>query len=198
MRFERLNIEKHDLDKISKLIYETELEAFKSLIGKDENDAINNIKKLIKYGNNSFGYDHIHVVSDDKGNVLGILVSFGGGEASYWNDIKVYFKILNFQDFLKLILRGLIINNILITNLDENDYYLSNIAVDTRCRSQGIGSYIIENALKLAKDAGYERVLLDVTLNNGRALKLYERFGFKVYSTNKVKNTKSMEFIIQK
>ena len=106
MKFVKLNIDKHDLNKVSELIYETELTIIKQLLGKDQNEAINNIKNLIKSGNNYFGHENIHVVIDENENILGILVSFSGRETSLWNDLKVYLKVLNFYDFLKCAVKG--------------------------------------------------------------------------------------------
>lgn len=181
MKFKKLDINKHDIDKVSKLIYETELAIFRPLIGKDRDRATQNIKKLIKAGNNTFGLEHIYVVSDENGNVLGILVSFCGRETSFWNDFKAYFKVLGVYSFLKYVVKGTLINELLTASVGENDYYLSNIAVDPRCRGQGIGTFILENAFKVAEEKGCRRVILDVTLNNLGASRLYERVGFKVY-----------------
>jgi ribosomal protein S18 acetylase RimI-like enzyme len=181
MKFVKLDIDKHDLNRVSELIYETELTIFKQLLGKNESEAVQNIKKLVKLGNNSFGHEHIHVVSDEEENILGILVSFCGRETSLWSDFREYFKVLNFYNFLKYAVKGTLINELLTASVGKNDYYLSNIAVDPQFRDQGIGTYILENAFKTAEKKGCKRVLLDVTLNNEGARRLYERFGFKVY-----------------
>ncbi len=180
MKFEKLDLTRHDIDKVSELIYETELELFRSLLGKDEFEATQNIKELVKAGGNSLGHENIHVINH-QGDVLGILVSFIGRETSFWSDFKAYYKILNSYDFLKYIIKGTLINKLLTADLGENEYYLSNIAIDANFRGQGIGSYILENAVKLAENIGCRRVILDVTMDNEGALRLYERFGFKIY-----------------
>ncbi len=202
MKFVKLDANKHDLNKISELIYETELTTFKQLLGKNENEAVQNIKKLVKLGNNSFGYEHIHVVTDEGENILGILISFCGRETSLWWDFKNYFKVLKFYDFLKYAVKGTLINELLTASVGKNDYYLSNIAVDPQFRGQGIGTYILENAFKAADKKGCKRVLLDVTLHNEGARRLYERFGFKVYGKKdpklvfKGKGTLNMEHLV--
>lgn len=202
MKFEPLNIEQHDLEIVSELIYETELAIFRSLLGKDKEKAVYNIKRLITSGNNSFGYEHIHVVSEKHNSILGILVSFSGRQRSVWNDLKAYSEILDFPDFLKFITKGTIINELLTANVGRDDYYLSNIAVDPDCRGQGIGTYILENALKLAEEAECRRLILDVTFNNQGAFKLYKRFGFKVYGKTsaewifKDQGTRNMEIFL--
>ena len=201
MKFLRLDTDKNDLNKVSELIYETELTIFKQLLGKDEKEATENIRNLVESGNNYFGYENIHVMCDDDENMMGILVSFSGRETSSWNDLKAYFRILNFYNFLKCAVKGTLINRSLTASLGKNDYYLSNIAVDPQYRGQGIGTYILKNAVKTAEDKGCRRVLLDVTFKNKGAKRLYERFGFKVYSKNTPKlfkghGTLSMEYFI--
>ena len=201
MKFEKLDLKRHDLNKVSKLIYETELEVFRSLLGKEEDEVTQNIKRLIKLGNNSLGHENIHVVK--HANVIGILVSFSGKETSLWKDFKAYFKILNFNKFLKYMVKGTAISELLTTSVGRNDYYLSNVAVDPTFRGQGIGSYILKNAIKLAEDAECQRLILDVTMDNEGALRLYKRSGFKVYDKNiaewifKGQGTWSIEFLFK-
>lgn len=202
MKFEPLNIEKHDLRKVSELIYETELRTFRSLIGKDESEAIKNIESLICMGNNSFGNENIHVVSDNDNEILGILVSFSMDDITLWEELKVYSKILNFFDLLKYLFKETLVDGMLTDSFATGDYYLCNVAVDHSYRGQGIGKYIMENALELADGTSCERVVLKVTLKNEKALKLYKRFGFKVTSKNiadgflKDENTYDMELLI--
>ncbi len=202
MKFEPLNIEQHDLGKVSKLIYETELEIFRSILGNDETEGIKNIESLIKAGNNLFGSENIHVVSDGDGEVLGILVSFRGDEITFWKELKAHSKILDFYDLLRYLFKGTLIDELLTARVDGKDYYISNIAVDPEFRGQGMGTCIVENALKHAENSGCGKVILNVTLNNERALKFYERFGFKVTGKNtadwifKDQGTFDMELLI--
>ena len=202
MKFVKLNIHKHDLNKVAELIYETELSIFRPLIGKNRKIATQNIKKLIKEGNNTFGHEHIYVVSDKNEDVFGILVSFCGKETSMWNDFKAYFKVLEFYSFLKYVVKGTLINELLTASVGKDEYYLSNIAADSSHRGQGIGTYILENAFNVAEKKGCRRVILDVTLDNVGASRLYERFGFKVYGKKnpkwifKGKGTFNMEHFV--
>jgi ribosomal protein S18 acetylase RimI-like enzyme len=56
--------------------------------------------------------------------------------------------------------------------------HLSDIAVNPRYQSQGIGSRLMEAAERLVEHRGYERVGLSVALDNVRARRLYERRGY--------------------
>lgn len=45
----------------------------------------------------------------------------------------------------------------------------------------GIGSIMLETALRYAKEAGFEQAELEVVSSNTKAIKLYEKYGFKKY-----------------
>ena len=47
----------------------------------------------------------------------------------------------------------------------------------------GIGSIMLETALRYAKEVGYEQAELEVVSSNTKAIKLYEKYGFKKYGT---------------
>ncbi len=47
----------------------------------------------------------------------------------------------------------------------------------------GIGGIMLETALRYAKEVGYEQVELEVVSSNTKAIKLYEKYGFKKYGT---------------
>lgn len=47
--------------------------------------------------------------------------------------------------------------------------------------SCGIGSIMLETALKYAKEVGFEQAELEVVSSNTKAIKLYEKYGFKKY-----------------
>lgn len=47
----------------------------------------------------------------------------------------------------------------------------------------GIGGIMLKTALRYAKEVGYEQVELEVVSSNTKAIKLYEKYGFKKYGT---------------
>lgn len=56
--------------------------------------------------------------------------------------------------------------------------HIANIAVHPDFRRQGIGHQLLEKALAFAKEAGCEKVFLEVRVSNVPARQLYTRFGF--------------------
>lgn len=57
------------------------------------------------------------------------------------------------------------------------------IAVLKDAWHQGIGEALLTEILKFAEDTGFELVELEVASTNHNAIKLYEKFGFKIYGT---------------
>lgn len=78
MKFEKLDLKKHDLGSVSELIYETDISTF-NFFFHNKNVATEKIGKLILTGKNTLGCEGIHVLSGDN-QVLGVLVSFQGNE----------------------------------------------------------------------------------------------------------------------
>lgn len=54
----------------------------------------------------------------------------------------------------------------------------------------GIGRQMFEEALRVAKELGYEQVELEVHADNHKAIAMYKSFGFEIYGTRK----KDMKF----
>jgi len=65
-------------------------------------------------------------------------------------------------------------------------YYISQLVVAAPYRKQGYGKLLIEHACRLARQAGLERVELDVESDNRPALWLYQRTGFREVSSSEV------------
>jgi [ribosomal protein S18]-alanine N-acetyltransferase len=60
----------------------------------------------------------------------------------------------------------------------DNETPILGIALHPHVRGKGIGTLLMEEVLKEAKELGYKKMSLSVDPNNP-ALRLYERYGFK-------------------
>ena len=60
------------------------------------------------------------------------------------------------------------------------ELYLANFGVDAECRSQGVGSRMIDQKIQQARDQGYRIFGLDVAVTNPRAQALYSKLGLLV------------------
>ena len=62
--------------------------------------------------------------------------------------------------------------------------YISNLGVAPDLRGRGIGGALLNHQKKVAKGKSRRVYALDVSVNNPRAQKLYERLGFKITREN--------------
>lgn len=60
---------------------------------------------------------------------------------------------------------------------NKGDFFLADIQIHEPFRNRGFGTKVLESALEIAKDRGYERIFLKV-FKTSPALNLYYRFGF--------------------
>lgn len=179
MKFEKLDIKNHRVWKVAELIYETDVDTLDFFFG-NKDGAVEIIEKLVIAGKNTTGYEKIHVVSGNDNWILGVLVSFQGNEIDKKQEMRIIRENFNLYDILKLTVID-IIDRLFLADLESNDYYLACVSVDEEFRGIGIGTFILENSLRLAKERGLKRVVLDVNLDNSGAKRLYERFGFSIF-----------------
>ncbi len=59
------------------------------------------------------------------------------------------------------------------------------ISVRKQFWGKGIGSSLMEECLKIAKQKGFKKIQLEVMSNNNRAMALYKKFGFEVEGVKK-------------
>lgn len=60
-----------------------------------------------------------------------------------------------------------------------DEAHLLNVAVSAQKQGQGLGRFLLNQAVACARGLGMESVLLEVRPSNTRALQIYERYGFK-------------------
>ncbi|MDC8756220.1 ribosomal protein S18-alanine N-acetyltransferase [Janthinobacterium fluminis] len=59
-----------------------------------------------------------------------------------------------------------------------DEAHLLNVAVSAAIQGQGLGRFLLNQAVACARGLGMESVLLEVRPSNTRALEIYQRYGF--------------------
>lgn len=202
MNLIKLEIIKHDLELVSKLIYETDENLFKKFLDKNHKTAIEKLKKLIIAGKNSYGHENIYIAENENSEIIGVVVAFRGDEIKLISETKVYWNYMNFQDFIKLTLIKPVYDKISASSIERNDFYIGNLAVIDSMRGKGIGTKLLNQIIAIAVEKKCKRVLLDVIQYNLKAKKFYEKKGFRVCGEKGCKwvaltdRTYGMEYII--
>lgn len=201
MHFQKMDRQKHDSFKVSTIIYEADVDTFNFFFGNKQKTS-EKIEKLVAAGDNDLGYQQTYVVTNEENQILGVMVYSTGGKGDKIRQLKVLLKNLNIIDSLKFIMIE-ILDSIFLSDLDKDDYYFAIIAVDEDSRGQGVGSFIIEEGIKLARKKGCKRAVLDVDLENEGALRLYEKSGFKKFNKKRIsifrweKGVYNMEYLFK-
>jgi ribosomal protein S18 acetylase RimI-like enzyme len=134
-----------------------------------------NKTKLIKVFSCGFLLDCFYVAIINN-EIIGMVACMGKGEVCFKLGLKTIVKYIG-------IFRGLIINFNLkqflkgFPKLDEKTALIEYLAIDTKHLRKGIASTLVKSLFTLTE---YENYILEVIGTNKKAIKLYEKIGFKV------------------
>ncbi|MCP3904692.1 MAG: GNAT family N-acetyltransferase [Planctomycetes bacterium] len=78
----------------------------------------------------------------------------------------------------------------------ENEAEVRRLRVRDGYRRCGIGTRLMEQATDFCQRHGYLKVVLDVRVERGPAISLFEKFGFKHGRTREIGERKTLEFYI--
>lgn len=73
-----------------------------------------------------------------------------------------------------------------LLKLQPDDFYLSRIAVSAAARGRGIGTHLIQQTEREARERGCPRIALEVSPNSAAAVRLYLREGFQQIDARRV------------
>lgn len=160
----------------------------------NENNKTNSDNVVDNGHINHNGYD-----ADDE--IIGLVQIVKGELNGLFGDILNVFKHLKISDAFKFSFIY-ILDYFILTKTIFNDFYIAELAIDEKKRGKGLGTAVLKEIIKKAKDKNFKRVVLDVNFNNEGAFKLYRSLGFKVFNKRKVKlfnkerGMNNMEYIL--
>ena len=80
-----------------------------------------------------------------------------------------------------------ILDHFVLCDIEPDDLYLAEIAIDDSQRGQGLGKQVLYDVIDYAKSKNLNRVILDADFRNTGAKRLYESIGFKVFNKKRIK-----------
>jgi len=185
MQFTKLDINKHDLNKVAELIFETEPELFSLLFGKNKIKALSRIIRAVKTGNTSFGYNNIYLALKEE-QILGLTIIYKGDEVDKKTETRNISDALDFIGLMRLyILEKILLNKLLTRNLDKKELYINNLCVDKNNRKRGIGIFLLKNIINQAQLKNCKTIVLDVSNENIVAVELYKKYEFNISEERK-------------
>ena len=171
MKYETFNPDIHDTYKVARLVYDVDFRTFDMLFKTDES-AIKTIQKDLYKREID---DYFKVILNDEDEIIGMLIIYTSKTSH-----KFYLKSL------RLLIVD-ILDHFVLCDIEDNDFYIAEIAIDESMRGKGLGKTVLLDAIEYARKKGYYRVILDADFRNTGAKSLYERMGFKEFNKKRVK-----------
>lgn len=130
--------------------------------------------KALAIYNKSLKNDQVFYALLD-GNVVGLI------GLQYKNRTFLEFKYRDLRKYFNPLQSYFIYKIYKLTSpkIKDDVLRIDSVAVDTSCRSLGIGTQLINKVFEFAKNKGFKEVVLEVINTNPKAKELYERIGFK-------------------
>lgn len=170
MRYETFDPQKHDLTKVAKLVYDVDFRTFDMLFKTPESAVKCIAKDLPKRG---LGEYFKVIMEDDQ--IIGVLMIYNSRVSHRFYLKSLRLLIVDILDYFAL------------ADIEEDDLYLAEVAIDSKLRGRGIGRKVVCDVIEYAKSKGYKRVTIDADFRNHGAKRLYERIGFRQFNKKSVK-----------
>jgi ribosomal protein S18 acetylase RimI-like enzyme len=103
-----------------------------------------------------------------------------GGESAFW--VAVYDPV--------------VVGMIGVQKTHDNAAEIRRLRVRATFRRRGVGAVLMERALSFCQHQGYLKVVLDVRIERGPAIALFQKFGFKHARTRDIAGRKLLDFYI--
>lgn len=171
MIYETFDSEIHNVKHVARLVYDVDFRTF-DLFFKSSDKAVEAISKYLlkKKINKNF-----KVIFNENKEIIGYVSIY-----LYDDNHEFYLKSL------KLFLVD-ILDYFVLCDIEKDDLYLAEIAIDKSQRGQGLGRKVIQDVINYARSKNFKRVILDVDFRNKSAKKLYESLGFREFNKKRVK-----------
>ena len=83
-----------------------------------------------------------------------------------------------------------------VQKTSDNTAEMRRLRVRSDCRRRGVGTLLMEHATEFCRTRGYLKVTLDVRVDRGPAIAMFEKFGFKLARTREIGEQKLLDFYI--
>jgi ribosomal protein S18 acetylase RimI-like enzyme len=109
------------------------------------------------------------VVAQIDGSVAGVMVLYSGKQAIALDANLVHWLRSKTGEQIDIPPEA---------HIDE--FYIDTVCVHPDFRGQGMGTLLLEHAEKIAQEAGFDKLTLNVEEEKEAAIRLYERIGYRV------------------
>ena len=180
-----------DADAAAELIYRPMGRMADYLFGGDDRDcACEVFAKLFAQSQNRFSHEFSTVLELD-GEVVGTLLSYpaeivSGLAAPMAKQLR---EIIGWGGMLRLLRRSAPLMSVKEYEMDE--FYIFTVSVQPGFQGRGFGRQLLMHAEDKSRAAGLRKCSLGVTVDNVGAVRLYERFNYRIVDTVRVPHLES-------
>lgn len=150
--------------------------------GRTSPSAEHTLASLFAKPQNRFSYQFADV-AETGGLIVGLLIAYPSHlmRRLAFAMSRQIAEICGIKAILRLL--PLALPFLWVHETEGREYYISNLAVAPDFQGKGIGTFLLKRALSRAVEMGLGRCALSVEVDNARALRLYERLGFRIVKT---------------
>jgi len=137
------------------------------------------MQNLFRQRRNLFSFEHSYFIEVDDtkaGMILGYDWKTQRGEEWRTGLLLIKFMKLGFFARIPALLKALS----LVERAEDNEYYISNVAVYPEFRGANLGTNLLLKMEEEARSSGARKMVLDVDIDNESAIRLYNRLGYLV------------------
>lgn len=179
-----------DAKPASRLLFETFPKKATFIIGLGNADRAKSIlRDLFKIPGHRLSHS-VTQAALHQGRIIGLITAFPGRQLGRL-DRRLDWLILGqyaLRGKIAVIVRGWLM--VFIKEASRKEYFLSNLVVRKRFRSQGAGEIMLGQVEEAARTASLDRVSLMVHIENERARQFYQRLGFETTAIHLESNTR--------
>ena len=168
---------RRDIKELVDLIYITEPKPQEEWGYGSEKEMKRNLRKLLSMRNNRFSIENIIVARMGK-ELVGMLLYLNGKNIDKLTRNSEKFIVKTQQGFFNKL--GIIYSDIkdklFCKECEEDEFYISNLAIKKEFRGNGYFEIMIEKAYEMARQKGYRKAAL--LAKNEKLIEFYEKIGF--------------------
>lgn len=182
--------EKQDVNECVPLIYSAGIPLFDYIYQHDPISAETFIHKefLSEYGYTSY---KLHWVVEKDNKVIATVACYGKDDLLKMDSGTVKNILTMYWFRSPRVLARALHSASVVTKPVASSLHIANFGVHPQYRSQGIGLSLLTYLKMLAQQQGHSILSLDVSCENPRGQRLYERIGFKAAQENQFKGVKN-------
>jgi len=158
--------------------------------GGDEDCAHEVFARLFVQPQNRFSYEFTSVLEFND-EVAGMLLGYPGEIVSdlATSMAKQLREIIGWGGMLRLLRRSASLMT--VKEFETDEFYIFTVSVPPRFQGRGFGQELLRHAEDKARAAGLRKCSLGVTVDNIGAIRLYERFNYRIVDTVRVPHLES-------